>query len=382
MPEDENVSTALLFGNESENEGEAGEAGEEEAGASVLGSLPVFPAATTATTATTAAPLKTNVLSKKKKKETNAKPVSPGTKKKRNDATAKRKATQATPEYIAEAAKREADREALEQKTLEQYGKLLYGVTINGETVLAPTAAQRRANPAAKVATALEVKRINDIFNKLKSENAGTTLIEATAEYKVQLAAKPKREKLGSAEKENRKTIRGKMRKAGINPSMARLTAYRTKRSNFNNINFKFNKNNTDKNRETKKKARSNLFTFLKGYASPELKGLRKAKANAKAALESFREAAEAELKLLRTEAQIKKGAGVNPASITHLAMLRQAGYKIKAKEFKELSTLVKKGEMVKLKDDPNMKLLIAQSSTKDACDRCILNTIFGVRVK
>ena len=371
MPEKETVSTRLLFGNENENEGET---------ENVVGSLPVFPrnaapSVVASATTTTAAPLKTNALSATGKTKTKKVPkvYTAEEQAKINAATAKRKETQSTTEYKAKQAEQEAEREALLEKTKKLYGKLLHGKSTNGTPI---------------PATPLEVVRIDKIWTKLiadannNNEASVPGLADAIAAYKVEFAAKPKREKLGSAEKENRRTIRRKMRLAGVNPSMARLTAYRTKRANYNNINFKFNKNNTDKNRETKKKARSNLFTFLKGYASPELKGLRKAKANAKAALETFREAAEAELKDLRTEAQIKKGAGVNPASITHLAMLRQAGYRIKAKEFKELSTLVKKGEMAKLKDDPNMKSLITQSSSKDACDRCILNTIFGIRVK
>lgn len=356
------LSTVAEGTNENETEG-------------VAVSLPVN-ASTTAKTG-----LAANALSKTGKTKKAKKEYSPTTKAKLNARSAAAKKTKEGANYIEKQAKKAAEREEKEKKTLEQYGKLLYGVMINGEKVLDPTKEQLK-NPAVQVATALELKRITEIWDTLLLENAGATLREAIAAYKAQVAAKPKREKLGSTEKENRKTIRRKMRLAGINPSMARLTAYRTKRANFNNINFKYNKNNTEKNRETKKQARTNLFTFLKPYESPELKGRRKVKANAKAALETYRVDAEKELKLLRTEAQKKKDAGVNPASITHLAMLRQAKYRITAEAFKELSTLVKKEKFTELKDHAVMKSLLAQAATKDACDRCILNTVFLVHVK
>ena len=365
------LSTVAEGTNENSGEDNGAEEG-------VAVSLPVN-ASTAATAAKTG--LAANALSKTGKTKKAKKVYSPTTQAKINARSAAAKKTKEGANYIEKQAKKAAEREEKEKKTLEQYGKLLYGVMINGEKVLDPTKEQLK-NPAVQVATALELKRITEIWDTLLLENAGATLREAIAAYKAQVAAKPKREKLGSTEKENRKTIRRKMRLAGINPSMARLTAYRTKRANFNNINFKYNKNNTEKNRETKKQARTNLFTFLKPSESPELKGRRKVKANAKAALETYRVDAEKELKLLRTEAQKKKDAGVNPASITHLAMLRQAGYKIKATDFKELSTLVKKEKFTELKDHAVMKSLFAQAATKDACDRCILNTVFLVHVK
>jgi hypothetical protein len=196
------------------------------------------------------------------------------------------------------------------------------------------------------------------------------TLEDAIAAYKDDLAAKPKKEKLTSTEKENRKTIRNRMRKAGIRPSMARLTAYKTRRANLNKLNLK---------NATQKKT---LFNYLKGVASPELKGIRKAKANAAADLEGFKTKAESDLRENGTEDQKAGKAGVNLAYIKHLAMLYQAGYKIKANEFKELSSLVKKGEMAKLKEHPNMKSLLTQAAAKDACNRCILTNIFGVYIK
>jgi hypothetical protein len=62
--------------------------------------------------------------------------------------------------------------------------------------------------------------------------------------------------------------------------------------------------------------------------------------------------------------------------------MLRQAKYRIRPEDFKELSTLVKKEEFAKLKEHAAMKSLLDQATKKDACDRCILNTIFLIRVE
>jgi len=329
---------------------------------SVLTSLPVIPTATVPS-------LAANALSKIGKTKKVKKVYSPTTQAKINARSAAAKATREGANYKEKQAKKEAEREEADKKTLERYGKLLYGVVIDGETVLDPTKEEIKY-PAAKVATALEVKRISEIWDELLLENEDATLRSAIAEFKRRRAEKPKREKLTSAEKADRKTIRKRMRQAGINPSMARLTAYTTKRANLNKLNLK----NT-----TQKKT---LFNYLKGVASPELKGRRKVKANAKAALETHRVDAERELKGLRTEAQIKKDAGVNPASITHLAMLRQAKYIIKAEDFKELSTLVKKEKFTELKEHAAMKSLLAQAKAKDACDRCILNTVFLVHVK
>ena len=325
-------------------------------------SLPV-----NASTTTTALPA--NALSKTGKTKKVKKVYSPTTQKKINERTGAAKKTREGANYKEKQAKKEAEREEADKKTLEGYGKLLYGVTINGKTVLDPSKEQIK-NPAAQIATALEVKRISDIWDALLLENQDTTLRTAIAEYKRKQAEKTPKVKLTSSEKADRKTIRKRMRQAGINPSMARLTAYTTRRANLNKLNLK----NT-----TQKKT---LFNYLKGVASPELKGRRKVKANAKAALETHRVDAEKELRGLRTEAQKKKDAGVNPASITHLAMLRQAGYKIKATDFKELSTLVKKEKFTELKEHAAMKSLLAQAATKDACDRCILNTVFLVHVK
>ena len=268
--------------------------------------------------------------------------------------------------------------EEKERKTQERYGKLLHGVLIKGKPVLSPTPEQRKAHPAVELATPLEVKRISDILLSY-NENSGLTAIDAVAEYKKKY---PKKETINKDERDLRKTIRARMRKVGIKPSMARLTAYKTNKNRLNALNINYAKNNTEALRNTKKKARTNLFTFLKDFESPELKGRRLVKAKAKADLEEYKAEAEEDLKGLRTKAQVDKGTGVNPAFITHLAMLRQAKYTISPEHFKELSTLVKKEEFAKLMDHAAMKSLLKQATTKDACDRCILNTIFLIRVK
>jgi len=346
MGDNGNEDALALFANNNENNVVESEEGD------VLASLP-------ATAAATVAPLAANALSKTKKKS-----KKPLTEEQKASRKLKRNATKASNEYKAKVATKNAESIAIQK----QIGQLLHG-----------------KDPATKKiipATPLEVVRIDTLWRQLRAAQALpnnnnnttppplATLEDAIAEYKVQLAAKPKKVKLTSAEKENRKTIRKRMRQVGVAPSMLRLTAYKTKRANLNKLNLK---------NATQKKT---LFNYLKGVASPELKGIRKAKANAAAELEGFKATAEEELKELRTEAQIKKNAGVNPASIKHLAMLRKAGFRITATNFKELSTLVKKGEMDKLKIDPRIAALIAQSAGKDACDRCILTTVFGVKVK
>jgi hypothetical protein len=318
----------------------------------VLGALPATTAATTA--------VPTNALSKKSTKKSK-KPLTEAQKASRK---LTRNATLASNEYKAKVATKNSESIAIQK----QIGKLLHGKDpVTKKTILA---------------TPLEVVRIDTLWRKLRAAQALpnnnnnttplplATLEDAIAAYKDDLATKPKKVKLTSAEKENRKTIRNRMRKVGVAPSMLRLTAYKTKRANLNKLNLK---------NATQKKT---LFNYLKAVASPELKGIRKAKANAAAELEGFKTTAEEELKELRTEAQIKKNAGVNPASIKHLAMLRKAGFRITAKDFKELSTLVKKGEMETLSKDARIKSLITQSAGKDACDRCILTTVFGVKVK
>jgi hypothetical protein len=282
-----------------------------------------------------------------------------------NATTAKRKETVATEEYKAKQAKQEAEREELLEKTKKRYGKLLHGKSTNGTPI---------------PATPLEVVRIDKIWTKLiadaKNNNNETPvpgLVDAIAAYKVEFAAKPKlTESQKKTRRENRATIRKRIREFMIKPSAARINAYTKRRNNFKNLKV---------NNANAKKTLLNYFKAEKAY-SPVAKGLRKIKANAKAALETHRADAEKELRLLRTEAQIAKDTGVNPASITHLAMLRQAKYKIKAEDFKELSTLVKKEKFTELTSHKAMKALIAESAGKDACDRCILNTIFGVRVK
>ena len=329
-----------------------------------------------ASTATTALPA--NAINKKGKTKKARPERTKEEQNKINKRTAASKLTKEGEAYKKKQANKAAEREEKERQLQERYGKLLHGVLIKGKQVLAPTPEQRKANPAVELATPLEVKRIRDILLSY-NENSGLTAIDAVAEYKKKY---PKKETINKDERELRKTIRARMRKVGIKPSMARLTAYKTNKNRLNALNINYAKNNTEALRNTKKKARTNLFTFLKEFESPELKGRRLVKAKAKADLEEYKAEAEEELKGLRTKAQVDKGTGVNPAFITHLAMLRQAKYRIRPEDFKELSTLVKKEEFAKLMDHAAMKSLLTQATTKDACDRCILNTIFLIRVK
>ena len=372
LPEEEN-GLGTLFEENNENNRAGNEVEETVAvsvpvNASTKNALPV-----PASTATTALPA--NALSKKGKTK---KARTKEEQNKINKRTAASKLTKEGEAYKKKQANKAAEREEKERNTQERYGKLLHGVLIKGTPVLAPTPEQRKANPAVALATPLEVKRITDILLSY-NENSGLTAIDAVAEYKKKY---PKKETINKDERELRKTIRARMRKVGIKPSMARLTAYKTNKNRLNALNINYAKNNTEALRNTKKKARTNLFTFLKDFESPELKGRRLVKAKAKADLEEYKAVAEEELKGLRTKAQVDKGTGVNPAFITHLAMLRQAKYRIRPEDFKELSTLVKKEEFAKLKDHAAMKSLLEQATKKDACDRCILNTIFLVRVE
>ena len=372
LPEEEN-GLGTLFEENNENNRAGNEVEETVAvsvpvNASTKNALPV-----PASTATTALPA--NALSKKGKTK---KARTKEEQNKINKRTAASKLTKEGEAYKKKQANKAAEREEKERQLQERYGKLLHGVLIKGKPVLAPTPEQRKANPAVELATPLEVKRIRDILLSY-NENSGLTAIDAVAEYKKKY---PKKETINKDERELRKTIRARMRKVGIKPSMARLTAYKTNKNRLNALNINYAKNNTEALRNTKKKARTNLFTFLKDFESPELKGRRLVKAKAKADLEEYKAVAEEELKGLRTKAQVDKGTGVNPAFITHLAMLRQAKYRIRPEDFKELSTLVKKEEFAKLKDHAAMKSLLEQATKKDACDRCILNTIFLVRVE
>jgi len=316
-------------------------------------SLPVF------TSVPAASVLATNTLSK----TTGKKPKVTLTAEQKASRKVKSNATKATEEYKTKKAERNAEKDAKALKIQKQYGKFLHGKDKDGNIILA---------------TPLEVVRIDAAWTKLiadytnENNSDPPNLRDAIAQYKADLEAKPPKVKLTSAEKLNRKSIRKTLRGFKINPSAARVTAYTKKRDNFKNL---------KSNNANARKTLLNYFTEQKAF-SPVLKGRRKVKANAKAALETHRVDAERELKLLRTEAQIKKDAGVNPASITHLAMLRQAKYRIKAEDFKELSTLVKKEKFAELKEHAVMKSLLAQATTKDACDRCILNTIFLVHVK
>ena len=328
----------------------------------VATSLPVFNSVPAPSTASSTAPsvLATNALSK----TTGKKPKVTLTAEQKASRKLKSNEKKATEEYKTKKAERNAEKDAKALKIQKKYGKFLHGRDKDNNIILA---------------TPLEVVRIDAAWTKLIAEQVinnnsdesapAPTLIDAIEAYKAEKAAKVP---LSENQKKERKEIRKTLRGFKINPSAARVTAYTKKKGNFNKL---------KSNNENARKTLLNYFTEQKAF-SPVLKGRRKVKANAKAALETHRVDAERELKLLRTEAQIKKDAGVNPASITHLAMLRQAKYRIKADDFKELSTLVKKEKFTELKDHAAMKSLLAQATTKDACDRCILNTIFLVHVK
>ena len=270
------------------------------------------------------------------------------------------------------AAKVERDRAKEENRAL--WGSLIY-----------PDQTNEEGNPTG-MATDLDFKLLSEIQaeararKKLLGPDAMVKLLlEKKATMPVKQARVNKNVPLAT-----RKAIRTTLRRFNVNPSAARVKAFYN-RGNYNTT-YK-----RDKKINQTKKANMNLRKTLLNYfkekdaKSPELVGLRKDKAVAKANLEEAKLEAEKELKAIakerRTKAGVLKPKTANPATVKQLAELRQGGYTIKdAADMVRLSSFVKQNNYTGLMNDEKMKALIAQGKKMtSACNRCLLTTIFGV---
>ena len=271
------------------------------------------------------------------------------------------------------------------EKALIDLGKRLHGVKIAGVIIEEPSLAQRKEGEVVKVATATEYSELEKIRADVKKgiipeelkevvENAGDiTLNQIIEVLKSRLAKKvPKGTKYKAetrtayANRTKRNTYRTALKSFGVAPSTRRLKKF---------INLQLS-------RERKANVAENLAEIkeaLEAIPIAEKRGLGKTRAAVKAELKELEKEAERELKELRTRAQIEKNTGVNPATVKHLALLRQAKYTITPSEIKALSTMIKKGQ--DLTKDAVVLRLVEESADKKACDRCLLTTIFGVEV-
>jgi hypothetical protein len=266
-------------------------------------------------------------------------------------------------------------KKAAKQTDKELWGEAIYPGETNGEG-------------RQKEATDLDLKLLLDIQDKARTEKrllAPAEMVKLLLELKATMPAK--RERVNkNVPLATRKAIRTTLRRFNLNPSAARVKAFYN-RGNYNTT-YKRDKK-INKNVKANTNLRNTLKAFFneKGAKSPELVGLRKEKAKAKADLEDAKLKAEKDLKEIAKERRTKNGVlkakTANPATVKHLAELRQGGYEIDAVDMVRLSSLVKQNKYAELIKDEKMKALIAEGKTMErACDRCLLTTIFGVAMK
>jgi len=246
--------------------------------------------------------------------------------------------------------KRAATLKAKFNADAKKYGPILYGT----ENALA------------------DADDISEILARVR-KSGDITMANAAKLIKAERNAagpKVKRETYSPNTRNLRKSTRKLLKKQfNIAPSAARITAFLGLK-NYNKLNA------------TKKTNKNMVRNLLEKIALPELKGTRKAKANAKAKLQEFKEDAQKDIEAI-TETKTIKGVvrkSINPAAVKQLAQLRQAGYEVTATNFLALMSLVKQNKMEELRLNETMGDLIEQGEAMEsACDRCVLTTIFGI---
>ena len=271
----------------------------------------------------------------------------------------KRNATLASENYVAKTAKKKKDEEELALR----YGKIIYPGT----------------EPQLP-ATSRNLSNIERLMDKAEKEDNPITKRDAAALLrnirKEEATRKGRRSQYSPRTRLARNTAKAEFLNRKRYPEFKGLAATAARITKL--LNLKATKNlNSSKNRR-------NIRNTLKAIVSNTPRA--KAKAVAKAALETIKVNVQKQLTNIAKERTIKTASGtrkvvktINPASVKQLSELRQAGYDISASDFMKLSSLRKQNKIGDLMAHDAMQALLDESKEKDACGRCLLTTIFGV---
>ena len=272
---------------------------------------------------------------------------------------AKRNVTLASENYLVKTAKKKKDEEELALR----YGAIIYPGT----------------EPQLP-ATSRNLTNIERLMDKAEKEDNPITKREAAALLrnirKEEATRKGRRSQYSPTTKLARNTAKAQFLNRKAYPEFKGLAATAARITKFLNLKTTKNLNNS--------KNRRNIRNTLKAIVSNTPRA--KAKALAKAALETIKVNVQKELTNIAKERTIKTASGtrktvktINPASVKQLSELRQAGYNISASDFMKLSSLRKQNKLGDLMTHEAMKALLKKSEDMDACGRCLLTTIFGV---